>query len=348
MEYAMRELYDVRGAVYIPTRTYNAYQMWSEYKSEEMERNTGYAASLRLNALRIWLSYELWLENSSILERSFDDMLALCSKRGISVMPSLFEHCGVEPTPEALKGKDPFKAFAVASPGNAVVSHRDLWEKPRQYVEWFMRSFGNDDRLLAIEVMNEPCSVMELAFAQEMNLCMSQKKGSVAFSIGAVGGVRSIAHYRDWDLDTFQYHYNFPRSREIFEASLQEAAELQAMSKRPVWISEWQRVRKSTSGWMDKPLSGDEWAPDLASLADLVREYPVGNFFWSLMLKPAYLPVQRSRGTLNGVFHEDGAVWSLIDARAVSDDPSFSAVERKEWPEWARAIPEKLALSWER
>ncbi|HZE17136.1 MAG TPA: hypothetical protein VE197_16360, partial [Mycobacterium sp.] len=69
-----------------------------------------------------------------------------------------------------------------------------------------------------------------------------------------------------------------------------------------------------------------------------------GNFFWSLMLKPAYSLTQRRRGLLNGVFHEDGAVWSKKDARslkAMSGDSTFHGRERKEWPDWAKEVIRK-------
>jgi len=50
------------------------------------------------------------------------------------------------------------------------------------------------------------------------------------------------------------------------------------------------------------------------------------------MLKPAYLVPQRNIGTINGLFHEDGAVYSLEDARAVSQNPALKIEEKKELP----------------
>jgi len=52
------------------------------------------------------------------------------------------------------------------------------------------------------------------------------------------------------------------------------------------------------------------------------------------MLKPAYLPTQRLNGALNGIFHEDGAVYSIKDARAVAGDDTLEFEERKNMPEW--------------
>ena len=53
----------------------------------------------------------------------------------------------------------------------------------------------------------------------------------------------------------------------------------------------------------------------------------MGNFFWSLMVKPAYLKGQRLKGTVNGLFWPDGSVLSLRDARAISNDNSLELKE---------------------
>ena len=54
-------------------------------------------------------------------------------------------------------------------------------------------------------------------------------------------------------------------------------------------------------------------------------EGSIGDFFRAV---GAYLPPQRKNGTVNGVFHENGAVWNLADARAISGDETFSTEER--------------------
>lgn len=58
------------------------------------------------------------------------------------------------------------------------------------------------------------------------------------------------------------------------------------------------------------------------------------------MVKPSYVLVQCRKGVLSGMFHEDGAIWNVEDARALkamSGDPTFRGRERKEWPEGAAA-----------
>lgn len=62
------------------------------------------------------------------------------------------------------------------------------------------------------------------------------------------------------------------------------------------------------------------------------------------MLKPAYLASQRLIGTFNGIFYEDGAVYSLEDARAICGNDEFMAIEKKSLPDWVKEIAENITL----
>lgn len=332
-----------RGAIYIPARAYNAYQAWQHYDHDTTRRDVKFARSLNLNALRVWLSYEFWLHEPHELQRCFVDFLNVCSAAEIRVMPVLFEGDGVEPTHPNIVDTNPLRASDMLSPSTAVVRNRRLWHKPLQFVDWFMQHFRNDRRLLAIELNNEPFGQARHLFAHAMMAHAAKDRGSIPLSIGGTNLAQSKA-FIDAGADILQTHPDFPASRGQMEKVIQRALAAEKTLHRPVWLSEWQRVRSGASGWGHKPLGKNEWQPDYASLASTIRSAGVGNFFWSLMLKPAWLLAQRQKGTLNGVFHEDGAVWSVADARAISGNPHFHAVERKAWPRWARSIPKSLGL----
>ena len=92
--------------------------------------------------------------------------------------------------------------------------------------------------------------------------------------------------------------------------------------------------RPGGSGWGNDPVAPEEAGPDLASMAPFVLDQVHGTFFWSLMVKAAYLPGQRPKGTYNGLFWEDGAVHSLADARAIAQDDTVEFEERKEALTW--------------
>jgi len=329
---------DVRGALYVPARAWNTFQMWHDYDEAVIERDLGYADAVNLNAIRTWVSYEQFRRDPAALEQAVDHFLATADERGIAVLFGLFESVGKEPTERHLYDTDPVTAPPVQSPSSAVLLDRSRWDGPREYVRWFMERYGDDDRLLAIEVMNEPGWLDSMKrFAAGMFETMVDERGSVPLTVGSTS-MANNADYLDWGAEVLQLHYNFPDSEAQFHDLLPQALELGRDLDVPVYLSEWQRV--ADFGWNESAVV-DEPGPDYASLAPAVHEYGVGNFFWSLMVKPAYVRYMRERGIINGLFHEDGSVWSREDARAIkamSGDPEVDFEQRQEWPDWASAV----------
>lgn len=329
-----------RGAIYIPAKAYHAQQMWAEFDSQIAARDFGYARSIKLNALRIWLSYERWLADAAKLEKDVDALLTAADEHGLRVMMSLFERCGVDPTPETVNDRDARTAVCLRSPHSKVVSDPKQWKQPVDYVRWFMKRFGEKDkRLLAVEICNEPGGPNEHKFTRAMMKVANESRGEVPFTVGSLIFEDSRL-YQDLGLDILQAHENFHRSEKDFRDRLKRFVTTQEIIDRPVMVTEWQRIRPGGSGWGDEPVTGDEWKPAFATMAPILRDYPLGSFLWSLMVKPAYLPAQRVKGTINGVFHEDGAVWSLADARAIANDPSFEAEERGDVDDWMKPMRE--------
>lgn len=332
---------DVRGAIYVPTRAYNVYQMWDGYDRTVVERDVGYASSLNLNALRVWLSYEYWSQNEQSkqsLGKMLEHFVSTAESEGIRPLVGLFDPVGNEANPQTLNDRDIDSAVAVGEPGSYIVGNSDHWSGVRRYVGWFMDQYADDDRLLGISVMNEPgWNEDETRFARAMTRDVLEQRGSVPITMGATSLINS-AKFADWGVDVLQFHYNFPRSPGILENLCREANELSRALDMRVWLTEWQRVRTSGGGFAGE-VEGDEWAPKYRTVAPILRRAGMGNFFWSLMLKPAWTLRQRELGVINGLFHEDGAVWSRADAtaiKAMSGDDSFDGEERQQKPEWMR------------
>ncbi|WP_143423299.1 glycoside hydrolase 5 family protein [Halegenticoccus soli] len=354
-----RSLSGVRGAVYVPARAFNAYQLWERYDTAEVERDLGYASTLNLNAVRLFLSYERWRDDPEGLEASFDHLLEAAASNGIRVLPILFESAGREPTRDHLADRDPETACAVCSPSHDVIGDERRWSgagggmfdaarralglgrggerdgrdgsAPRQYVEWFVGRYDADDRLLALEIMNEPGGwPKRVNFARRMLRVADDLREDLPLTMGCKA-LRFNEDYDDPELDAFQFHHNLPPDAADVREKLADARRFADRRGKPVWLTEWQRTRKRPPHPM---------LPNYASLAETIRGGDVdGDFLWSLMLKPAYLPNQRRKGRLNGLFHEDGAVWSAADARAVAGDPDLEIDERREPPRW---LPEGL------
>ncbi|EJN57702.1 hypothetical protein HSB1_40630 [Halogranum salarium B-1] len=333
-----RDVVDVRGAIYIPSRAYNLYQMWQHYEPAVIERDLTYATRINLNAVRTWLSYEAWRENPRGHERALDHFLQTAADRDISVLLGLFDGVGRSPTPKRLADTNPKSATGLSSPPKRVLENRQLWDRPRQFVHWFMERYRDDDRLLGIEVMNEPgWKVSKKVFAREMFRTLRERRGTVPLTVGSTS-IANNAEYRRWGNEIAQFHYNFVKDRATYRTMLSRVRLCRDALDMPVWLTEWQRTRDGR-GFTAEPKPGEK-TPDYASLAPTIQEAGVGNFFWSLMVKPAWVQPQRKNGVISGVFHEDGSVWSVEDARAIkamSGDASFDGEERPEWPEWAKA-----------
>jgi hypothetical protein len=320
----------IRGAVYIPAEAFNAPQMWKNFSLAKTRRDFGYAREIHLNALRVWASYEYWQTDPEHFKTSLDQMLDAAHADGIRILLSLFEEDGVTPTPEHIWTTNPAIAFDIQSPGPDIVRHPELWEKPRAFVKWFMENYRNEDRLLAIEVMNEPGG-RSVPFAKSMFKTAKSMQGTVPLTIGS-DSVQHAETYIPLGLNVIEFHVNFPRTREEFEAAITNALAVGKKYNLPVWLTEWQRLRPGGSGWGKTKIPEAETLPDYASLAPIVHKYRIGNFFWSLMIKRAYLPLQRAQGTVNGLFWPDGSVWSLRDARAIASDASLHLTEKQTMP----------------
>lgn len=309
----------IRGAIYVSSDAYNAPQMWKNFSVAETRRDFGYAREIHLNALRIWASYEYWRTNPEKFQSEFDQLLSAAHDSGIRILVSLFENDGVPPTQENMWTTDPRKAFAIQSPGRKIATaDRSQWEEPRRFVEWFMKRYRNDDRVLAVEVMNEPNNGKggkpgTVPFAQSMFTTAKSLQGAVPLTIGSAR-IEVAEELVPLGLDIIEFHDNFPPNAQSLVESIKNALAVGQKTGLPAWLTEWQRARASGSGFGKQKISADEIMTDYSSLAPTVYAYPVGSFFWSLMVKKAYLRSQREKGTVNGLFWPEGAVTSMKDA----------------------------------
>lgn len=318
-----------RGAVYFPSRAYNAYQTIEYYSCAETERDFAYAHDAGLKALRIFLSYEQYLKDGQRFFSAVSDILSQAGKAELKIMFVLIEHCGRDFNEDNAMDRDPMTAVCVRSPSVQTVMDSEAWEPCRNYIRAFMERFGDDERLIAIEVMNEP-DIADMPFAVNMLETAHECKGTVPLTIGCIGLDECLVYGNL--IDILQFHDNFPTDIRAFERKLALGAMIRERTGKPVWISEWQRLRKSGPGWDVPVIPEEEKGPALATLEPGIEKSGLGSFFWSLMVKPAYLSTQRLNGTFNGLFHEDGVPCSAADYEAVSKKKSSQ--ERYSMPEW--------------
>ena len=314
-----------RGAVYLPQKDWNAYQMWADYRNAVVERDLSYAAELGLNSLRVFASYEFWREDGPAFFAHAEHFLSTCHARDVRPLVVLFEAPPKAPPTEAnRRATDPENAFGVHSPSRPEVLQPRNWKgyarSPIHFARRWAEEYAEDDRLFATEIMNEPGDVQPRRdFVTDALRTVCEAAPDATLTMGTRDVRFAEVYDRNDELDVYQFHMNLPKTPEDARSYAEKQRVLADQipengRRKPLWCTEWQRT-------LEEPPS--RFAPDLASLAptmkDLREEGIIdGDFFWSLMLRPAYLRTPREKGRFNGLFHADGAVYSRADAEVVA------------------------------
>lgn len=307
----------LKGSVYYPSYALNAPQFWKWYDHDIIERDMGYANLLGINAFRIWVSYEYWMEDPIHFMAAFRDFLELADAHGIRIMVSLFEGCGQEYTYDSVHtwsrvytGNE--CGWAINSPNPAIFNNRSRWEEPKAFVTWFIEHFGNDERLMSIELYNEPWGANRAALAKYLCEYAVSIQGSVPLIAGTAPAAEfDIQATVRLGMDQLQYHDNFPASSGEFIKNANSKIQQARLANLPIYCTEVQ--------WVGGP-SGINFPAymNLTSACNQLMEN--GNwapFYWTLMVHPCYLNSYRNNFFMyNGLLNENGTVNSLANAIA--------------------------------
>jgi hypothetical protein len=148
------------GANFLPSNAINELEMWQAdtFDEKEIDRELGWAESLGMNTMRVFLHDLLWKQDAEGFKRKLDSFLKIAAKRHIKPMLVLFDSCW-DPEPKCGPQHPPVPGVHnsgwIQSPGLAMT---DPSQYPRleQYVKGVVGAFANDDRILAWDIWNEP------------------------------------------------------------------------------------------------------------------------------------------------------------------------------------------------
>lgn len=149
------------GCNFTPSYAINQLEFWQAetFDPEVIDRELGWAAELGMNAARVYLHDLLWEQGSHDFLRLVDAYLALANRHGIRTMFVLFDSCW-DPHPAPGPQKDPqpgvHNSGWVQSPGMTALSDPSQHERLRDYVGGVVSAFGQDERVLAWDIWNEP------------------------------------------------------------------------------------------------------------------------------------------------------------------------------------------------
>lgn len=152
------------GCNYAPATAINQLEMFQAETFDTARINTelGWAASLGLNTMRVFLHDLLWEQDTEGFKKRLDTFLALCQRHGIKPMLVLFDSCW-DPRPALGKQHEPVPGVHnsgwVQSPGAAALQDTAQYQRLEAYVKGIVGAFKSDDRILAWDVWNEPDNV---------------------------------------------------------------------------------------------------------------------------------------------------------------------------------------------
>jgi hypothetical protein len=149
------------GANYIPASAINELEMWQAdtFDGQTIDRELGWAASLGMNTMRVFLHDLLWQQDASGFKQRVGQFLAIADKHKIKPIFVLFDSCW-DPFPQLGRQRAPkpgvHNSGWMQSPGGKAL--QDPSQEPRleAYVKGVVSAFGKDKRILAWDVWNEP------------------------------------------------------------------------------------------------------------------------------------------------------------------------------------------------
>jgi len=151
------------GSNYIPKSAINQLEMWQEstFDPEQIDKELGWAESLGMNTMRVFLHDLLWQQDAPGFRQRLDQFLTIAARHHIRPMFVLFDSCW-DPLPHLGPQHPPIPGIHnsgwVQSPGAAALSDPAQVPRLKAYAQGVVGAFANDRRILAWDVWNEPGS----------------------------------------------------------------------------------------------------------------------------------------------------------------------------------------------
>lgn len=151
------------GVNYVTSTAVNTTEMWQRetFDADTIDRELGYAQDIGFNCYRVFVQYLVWEHDPAGLLQRFDQFLSIAHKRGIAIVPILFDDC-------AFSNKEPYigkqdaptpgihNSCWTPSPGSKRVTDQSAWLQLQRYVHEFVSRYANDARVLMWDLYNEP------------------------------------------------------------------------------------------------------------------------------------------------------------------------------------------------
>ncbi len=150
------------GSNYITSTAVNELEMWQPdtFDLPTIDREFGWAQSLGMNTMRVFLHNLLWQQDSQGFLRRMDQFLNIAGKHQIRITFVLLDsvwdprpHLGKQPAPRPHVHNSGW----VQAPGADLLKDQSRWNTElKPYIIGVLEHFRDDSRILMWDLMNEP------------------------------------------------------------------------------------------------------------------------------------------------------------------------------------------------
>ncbi len=323
------------GANFVPSNAVNELEMWqaSSFDPKEIDREFAWAEGIGMNTMRVFLHNLVWEEDPAGFDARLDRFLALAQKHHIRPVLVLFDSCW-DPNPKLGPQHPPIPGVHnsgwVQAPGREMLSNPAEYPRLKAYVQGVLRSFAQDQRILAWDLWNEPDNdnastygPIELhdkksvvtallpqvfAWARESHPAQPLTSGLWG-DWTSLNQLSPIAHIQLEESDVISFHiYSWP---EQFEARVHQLEQFH----RPLICTEY--MARGVGSTFD-------------TILPIAKEFKVGAINWGLVAgkTQTYLPwdswqhpyiLEQPPVWFHDVFHEDGTLYRAREGSIFRD-----------------------------
>lgn len=145
--------------------------MWQAetFDPQRIDVELGWAESLGMNTMRVFLHDLLWKQDSAGFEKHLNSFLTIAAKHHIRPIFVLFDSVW-DPLPHLGKQHGPVPGVHnsgwVQSPGAKALADPSQYPRLEAYVKGVVGAFAKDNRILAWDIWNEPDNVNTGSYSQ--------------------------------------------------------------------------------------------------------------------------------------------------------------------------------------
>jgi endo-1,4-beta-mannosidase len=287
-----RKWQEVHGANYLPSYARNAEETWEKFDPERVDRELGYAQSLGLNSVRVWLDSRPYERNPALMLRRLEHFLDLCAQHDLTAMLVLFDACGVEPDVLKEKGEsfDPHWRRWTANPGYDYLT-QEHWDRLERYVKDIVTAHLEDPRVLAWDVMNEPWvggraeneeqRIRIQAFVQHFCTLVRNLCPATSITVGVVFLDR--AEWVEDLVDVISFHCYQPNPAK-WKPILERAHRYAQLKRKPILLTEWGYPTYKTEVASGRVITDEEQLRYYEKVLPLLMEANIGWYLFDLIM----------------------------------------------------------------